>query len=253
LSIAQFSSLPNSFLHRLVYTALSMFCPQCNAEYRSGFTRCSDCDVALVQDPPHFALAGKPPVDPGDPNEDPYCSFWKGQDARVRAELCELLEEARIPHKTVFRSDHLFHFSNFPAYEIGIPFSLFEKAEKLVQQTYGTDDVEDVGAQELAGRVVAPSRNVPILPESVSLAAEDIPGPPTTGENADWFPEDATANVWSTDTNEPSEFLVAALHENGINCRVDQRGPRTQLLVLPADASRARAIIREIIEAAPPE
>jgi len=25
-----------------------MFCPECRAEYRSGFTRCSDCDVPLV-------------------------------------------------------------------------------------------------------------------------------------------------------------------------------------------------------------
>jgi len=33
-----------------------MFCPRCKAEYRSGFTRCSDCDVELVDqlppDPP---------------------------------------------------------------------------------------------------------------------------------------------------------------------------------------------------------
>jgi hypothetical protein len=26
-----------------------MFCPECKAEYRAGFTRCSDCDVDLVQ------------------------------------------------------------------------------------------------------------------------------------------------------------------------------------------------------------
>jgi hypothetical protein len=26
-----------------------MFCPQCKAEYRRGFTRCSDCDVDLVE------------------------------------------------------------------------------------------------------------------------------------------------------------------------------------------------------------
>ena len=25
-----------------------MFCPKCNAEYRPGFTQCSDCHVALV-------------------------------------------------------------------------------------------------------------------------------------------------------------------------------------------------------------
>jgi len=27
-----------------------MFCPECRAEYRPGFTRCSDCDVELVNE-----------------------------------------------------------------------------------------------------------------------------------------------------------------------------------------------------------
>jgi hypothetical protein len=228
-----------------------MFCPRCNAEYRPGFTRCADCDVDLVNEPPHFALAGQTPPNPGDPNEDPFCSFWKGQDARVHAELCEVLEQAGIPHKTIFRSDHLFNFSNFPAYEIGVPFSLFEKAEKVVQETYGTDDIQDVGAQELAGLVVRPSGSVPILPEMVHLPSEDIPGPP--GAGADWFPEDATVSVWSADSPEQSEFLVAALHENGINCRLDERATQTRLYVLPHDADRAREIIREVVEQTPPE
>jgi len=228
-----------------------MFCPQCNAEYRPGFTRCADCDADLVNESPHFALAGKPPVIPGDPNDDPFCSFWKGQDARVHAELCEVLEQAGIPHKTIFRSDHLFNFSNFPAYEIGVPFSLFEKAEKVVQETYGTDDVQDVGAQELAGQVLWPSGSVPILPEMGNLPPQDIPGPPAAGESADWFPEDATASVWSADSREQSEFLVAALHENGINCRLDERGTQARLCVLPHDAARAREIIREVVEGEP--
>ena len=34
-----------------------MFCPQCKAEYRVGFIRCSDCDLELVDhlpvEPPH--------------------------------------------------------------------------------------------------------------------------------------------------------------------------------------------------------
>jgi hypothetical protein len=29
-----------------------MWCPSCGAEYRPGFTRCSDCDVALVDELP---------------------------------------------------------------------------------------------------------------------------------------------------------------------------------------------------------
>ena len=29
-----------------------MFCPQCRAEYREGFFRCSDCDITLVDQLP---------------------------------------------------------------------------------------------------------------------------------------------------------------------------------------------------------
>ena len=231
-----------------------MFCPQCNVEYRPGFTRCTDCGADLVEDPPHYALAGAPapPAEPGDPNDDPFCSFWKGQDARVHAELCEVLEQAHIPHKTIYRSDHLFNLNHCPAYEVGVPFSLFEKAEKVIQETYSTDGVEDVGSQELAGHLVERSRTVPILPETVDSPPQDVPGPPGAGENTDWFPEDATVEVWSTDSDEPSEFLVAALHENTINCRLDQRGSRAKLYVLPHDASRACEILRAIAEANPP-
>jgi hypothetical protein len=31
------------------YTTPAVFCPECRAEYRPGFTRCSDCDVPLVE------------------------------------------------------------------------------------------------------------------------------------------------------------------------------------------------------------
>jgi hypothetical protein len=29
-----------------------MFCPDCGVEYREGFTRCADCNVDLVEEPP---------------------------------------------------------------------------------------------------------------------------------------------------------------------------------------------------------
>jgi hypothetical protein len=60
-------------------------------------------------------------------------------------------------------------------------------------------------------------------------------------------------NVWSADSPEQSEFLVAALHENGINCRLDKRGTQARLYVLPHDAARAREIVREVVEGQPPE
>ena len=38
-----------------------MFCPQCKAEYRTGFTQCTDCGVALVE---------RLPLDPTPPELD---------------------------------------------------------------------------------------------------------------------------------------------------------------------------------------
>jgi len=231
-----------------------MFCPQCNAEYRPGFTRCADCDVELVNEPPHYALAGQPSANPGDPNEDPFCSFWKGEDPRVHAELCEVLEEAGIPHKTVFRRDHLFNFHNYPGYEIGVPFSMYEKAEAAVKEAFGPGEQEDSGRQELNQLYEGiPLRFLRQPEEPIPLTAEEIPGPPTAGEETDWYPEDAATNVWSTDAGEPSDFLVAALRENGINCRVDRQGTRVELYVLPDDATRALEIVREVVEGQPPD
>ena len=36
-----------------------MFCPECRAEYRPGFTRCADCDVDLVEELPAEPLEAK--------------------------------------------------------------------------------------------------------------------------------------------------------------------------------------------------
>ena len=245
-----------------------MYCPKCGTEYRQGFTHCTDCDVDLVWEAPNKGIVARHtdnwgqahdtvPGEPGDPNSDPFCSFWKGDDARVHAELCEVLDEASIPHNTVFRRDHLFNLTNYPAYEVGVPFSMFERAENAVKDAYGTEDVMDVGATELQGRVLPERSSAPQkLPATLTPpGGEDIPGPPTAGDEQDWFPEDATAKVWSSEKggNAQAEFLVAALHENAIRCRSDRAIRGAEIYVLPEDEERASEIVREVIANAPPE
>src|SRR5256885_673212 len=127
----------------------TMYCPRCKAEYRQGFTRCSDCDVDLVNEPPASASG---PVEASGQDEnpdDPFCSFWRGDDPRIHAELCELLNEEGIAHKTIRREDHLFNLNTKSAFEIGIPFSLFEKAEAAIKAAYGTE-----GEQQDAARLL---------------------------------------------------------------------------------------------------
>jgi hypothetical protein len=242
-----------------------MFCPKCKSEYRPGFTHCVDCDVDLVSELPKHAIEMRQTGEdgeyrvaggPGDPNEDPFCSFWKGNDPRVHAELCGVLDEAGIPHTTVFRRDHLFNLRNYAAYEVGVPFSMYERAGNVVKEAYGTDDISDVGAQELQLQALPARSGHPIrkLPETLTPAEEqNIPGPPNAGEGTDWFPEDATVKVWSTENAEPSDFLVAALHENAIPCRLAKNGQKAELYVLPENETRAREIVREIVENTLPE
>jgi hypothetical protein len=129
------------FVPRVAETPL-MFCPQCKSEYRQGFARCADCGVDLVEVSPGALVLQEGPPEPGDPNEDPFCSFWKGEDPRVHAELCTVLDEAGIPHCSVFRRDHLFNLKNFPAHEVGVPFSLYEKAESAVRDAFGPDEYD---------------------------------------------------------------------------------------------------------------
>lgn len=258
-----------------------MFCPQCKAEYRSGFSRCADCDVDLVWEPPGAAIVPQEPVAPGDPDEDPFCSFWSGDDPRIHAELCELLDKERIPHKTVRREDHLFRISRYPAYQIGIPFSMFEKAEGAVKEAYGSGaEAETQDAALLLPyekeRVTSSRTVVPWLPASRGFAGsnrggtkemaapgESAPEPPSVETDAEelradwdpegWHSEDATAEIWSAESAELVDMLGSSLRENQIHFRFTQTGGKHRLFVLLENETRAREIVREIVEGVSPE
>ncbi len=96
--------------------------------------------MELVYELPAAAIVAQAPAAPGDSDEDPFCSFWKGDGPRIHAEICELLDKVSIPHKTVRREDRLFHISNYPAFQVGIPFSMFERGEAAVKEAYGRDE-----------------------------------------------------------------------------------------------------------------
>lgn len=68
-----------------------MFCPQCRAEYRKGFTKCSDCDVDLVHELPQEAHSR--PVHEGNLE-----LLWIGDDLSLHAALLADLDTASIPY-----------------------------------------------------------------------------------------------------------------------------------------------------------
>jgi hypothetical protein len=259
-----------------------MYCPQCKAEYRQGFTRCADCDVDLLHEAPPGMQgwgAASQPGSHGEDSEDPFCSFWRGDDPRIHAELCELLNEEGIPHKTLRREDHLFNLNSKSEFEIGIPFSQFEKAEAAVKDAYGTEEgIED------AARLLPFSENYTWSHERVfpwkplakgyarglfgqneAKETEDVPDVKeqeadveternrTAWDPTDWNQEEAKVKVWSGDESYPGEVVWMALRENQIHARFEKAEGKNAILVRPEDEARAREIVREIVEGAPPE
>jgi len=255
-----------------------MYCPQCEAEYRQGFTRCADCDIDLVYERPASASGSGEAGGHVENPDDPFCSFWRGDDPRIHAELCELLNQEGIPHRTVRREDHLFNINTKSAFEIGIPFSQFEKAEAAIRDAYGTEE-----EQPDAGRLLGYGRGyVAELgaafpwqpsqkgfaraaigqeeePESVATAVPEEPDAEQS-ENismdwdpTNWNPEDATIIVWLGEQAYPGEMIEMALRENQILARFEKAEIRNTIFVLPEDEIRAREIVREVVEGAPPE
>src|ERR1700687_5701776 len=259
-----------------------MYCPQCKAEYRQGFTRCADCDVDLVHEPPPaahgFGTAGEIGSH-GEDSDDPFCSFWRGDDPRIHAELCELLNEEGIPQKTIRREDHLFNLNSKSAFQIGIPFSQFEKAEAAIKDAYGTEEEQENAARLLPyGKGYAPavrgtfawraflkgSARAAISrgdePENVAAAGPEELAVDDKPENrrpdwhpTNWNPEDATIGVWSSNQSYPGEMIELALRENQIHARFEKAEGKNSILVLPEAEVRARELVREIVEGAPPE
>jgi hypothetical protein len=225
-----------------------MICPQCHAEYREGFTRCADCDVPLI----HKAVVATP----GDPEEDPFCAFWCGEDPRLHAELCSLLDEATIAHKTVQRRDHLFNLANYPSFELGVPFSFFEKAEAAIRDAFELDPADREALLALSMPLLLPDTTGRIrkLPPVLSPPdTEAIPGPPTAGDSGQTQSEKLQAELWSGEDRPLEHMLRAALNENAIPSRTDNDGSLAILFVGLQHLELAREILREIIESAPPD
>jgi hypothetical protein len=258
-----------------------MYCPQCKAEYRQGFTRCADCDVELVHEPPPAAHGMGATGEAGlhaEDSEDPFCSFWRGDDPRLHAELCELLTEEGIAHKTVRREDHLFNLNTKSAFQIGIPFSQFEKAEAAIKDAYGTEEEQEDAARLLPYRKgYAPAARGTLAwrplakgftrteagqseeTENDGRAALEEAAAEDNCENGqpdwdptNWNPEEARVRVWSSEDSYPGEMIEMALRENQIHARFEKADGKNAIFVLPEDEVRASEIVREIVEGEQP-
>jgi hypothetical protein len=124
-------------------------------------------------------------VDGGE-QEDPFCEFWRGDDARLQGELCQVLEEAGIPVRTLQLNDVLSMVgipSRQAIFRMGVPFSMFERAEKAVIEAFG-------GVDEADATLYPTLENRPELRKLIEMPQEEKPK--GTGEEPTTFWDDVT-------------------------------------------------------------
>jgi hypothetical protein len=253
-----------------------MFCPVCKAEYRFGFTKCFDCAVDLVE---HLSDDSGAPVEAvGDPETRQV--LWAGVDARTSASIRSALDEAKIAYNEDSVESQFMPAFRQSIYRIEVRRADYRAAELCPQGLAGGDAINPKSASALLDsnssvlsflginrglfdrgpvREPSPAETDSEVPDSAPIAENDLGEADSMGDPAqddlveDFHPEDATSEVWVGEDQQMAEDFRACLLGVGIGCEVKQENGKSRVLVMPGSEARAREIIREVIEATPPE
>jgi hypothetical protein len=255
-----------------------MFCPNCKTEYRYGFTQCSDCGADLVDS---LSEDHGTPFLECDPEE--MVVLWAGIRDLTRQSIERALKNSNIQLESDTIDSQLMPAFRSEIYRISVRRGDYQAA---------VEAAKDVGAGEPIGPrspaavqddnssfLNMPGINRNLMDRSLrnetALAEEEaedveidpeeeIPEPAededsSTQETApaheveDFYPEDATAEAWAGEDEQTRDFIQVCLRENGIPCDIVREDGKQRVMVLPADESRAKEIIREIVEGTPPK
>jgi len=217
-----------------------MFCPACTAEYRPGFTRCSDCDVALVERLEETEVHSNNPQLSGTPE-----LLWTGTDARTRDGIIDALETANISHHT--RTDKV---GSLPGWSRQV-YAIFthSRDHRAASAALEAAASRRETAPEDSDQEAPPHSNAPI-PESPEnedeYDASDVP-PDYVAEDFD--PEEATVEVWTGRDTTTRENLITCLSNIGIGSATSDSGGQLRIHVTPASQQRALEMIRQISDA----
>jgi hypothetical protein len=212
-----------------------MICPNCKCEYIKGVTQCADCGVLLVD-----SLDSSGPDAPEAPG---IVAIWEGSDPGEREIVKDALKKASIPVVGQELPGHLFFPSMQPKGDIYISSADEMRAKKVLLDLGHLVDPEEMTEEDR---------------QALELPASDGPiGEEESTEPADpserWEEDSPVAEVWDGLREDFADTLIACLQEVGIESRKFSEAERWHLLVRQEQEPRAREIVREVVEASPPE
>ncbi|HKV61204.1 MAG TPA: hypothetical protein VJO16_04775 [Candidatus Acidoferrum sp.] len=163
--------------------------------------------------------------------------LWAGEDPAMHAALLEELEVAEIPFSDKSLGDDEVAPTADPlpidwkprfGFEVVVLSSNLAAAQEVLERLLEEEPADlEIPAQD---GVVAAEQ---------PLVVETEPHP--------------KVEVWNGNNDRIAQFLTAAMQENEIPIHLENPGEETRIFVSAANEKRAREIVREIVEGAPPE
>ncbi len=161
--------------------------------------------------------------------------LWAGEDPAVHSALLEDLEAAQIQFSDKALGDDEVAPTADPLPIDWKPRFGFEVAVLSTDLTAAQQVLEKLLDEEPADLEIPAQEGGSTEPPLI-VATETHP----------------TVEVWSGSDERIAQFLTAALQENEIPLHLENPGEQTRILVSAANDKRAREIVREIVEGAPP-
>jgi hypothetical protein len=162
--------------------------------------------------------------------------LWAGEDPALHSALLEQLESAAIPFvdKSLGDDEVAPTADTLPidwkprfGFEVAVFSPHLPAAQQILEKLLG-EEPEDLELPEQDG---APGAELPLVSITETHPA---------------------AEVWAGTDDKIAQFLTAALQENEIPIHLENPGEQTRIFVSTANEARAREIVREIVDAAPP-
>ncbi|MGO9643036.1 MAG: hypothetical protein ACLP1Y_17220 [Candidatus Acidiferrales bacterium] len=193
--------------------------------------------------------------------------LWGGIDPRTLAAIRAALGESHIAYDDAVRENRLLSIYSPEPLQIWIHRPDEEAAREILEGVVGdaeaagiTPDAEMARNAEGVNPFMLHERLFAGAPEEEDVTSEeDVAQPEASGGPApddlveDFDPEDATCEVWAGADKRMAQIFKDCLQNVGIGSVASKDGGKTRILVLPSVETRAREVIREIVEQAPPE
>jgi len=162
--------------------------------------------------------------------------LWAGEDPAVHAALLEELEVAEIPFSDKSLGDDEVAPTADPLPIDWKPRFGFEVAVLSTDLAAAQEVLEKLLEEEPADLEIPAQNGVATTEPPLVVATETHP----------------TVEVWKGNDDRVAQFLTAAMQENEIPIHIENPGDETRIYVSASNDKRAREIVREVVEGAPP-